>query len=510
MKHLLRSFAIAMLAGTGLSAFAQPVPPYDITVSGYVLGCTPNSTVNLFTVQGTQPAVDLDIPLDANCGFTVDLQMDSYQGWFQVSTPCNGAIQQSSVSYTFNAFSPDSNEVYVFINCGNTTVDCEGNVNGPAMPGTPCTSAFGLPGFWSVNCVCVSNSVVDCEGVQGGSALPGTPCDDGDPNTFGDAWTANCMCAGGPALPCEACFSTTQASTPALGDIPFTAVLYNCSGGGVEPYTFAWSLDGGLTYEAGPGDTAYVFTEGTHLVCLTMTSADGCTSTMCDSVVVDANGTINPANTPTCEAAFFVMQAYQWVDSAANPNGGGGEPIPNELWLWNLSTGNGNFQYLWNWGDGSASSEAYPTHTYAGPGTYTICLTIGGPGCTDTYCQDVTVDGDGILGGFAGEGNRSTFTVNVMNPLALAVTELPTLTGLNAWPNPAQDVLNIGLDSRIAGNLRISINDLSGRLVAEGTRNITDGRNNLTIPVSALSAGSYLITIQNGSTLMSQRFVKVR
>jgi len=225
---------------------------------------------------------------------------------------------------------------------------------------------------------------------------------------------------------------------------------------------------------------------------------------------VDANGTINPVNTPTCEANFFVMQAYQWVDSAANPNGGGGEPIPNQLWLWNLSTGNGNFQYLWNWGDGSASSEAYPTHTYSGPGTYTICLTIGGTGCTDTYCQDIVVDGEGILDGFMGEGNRSAFTVNVMNPLALAVTELPTFSGLTTWPNPAQDVLHIGLDSRIDGTLRIRINDLSGRVVAAETRNLSDGRNNMTIPVSALSAGSYLITVENGGTLLSQRFVKVR
>ncbi|MCB9177902.1 MAG: PKD domain-containing protein [Flavobacteriales bacterium] len=472
MKHLFRSFAVALLASTGLSAFAQPLPPYDITISGYVLGCTPNSSVNLLAVQGTQPAVNIDVPLDANCGFAIDLLMDSYEGWFQVSTPCNGAIQQTSVNYMVNALNPDSNVVYVLINCGNV--------------------------------------VVDCEGVVGGSALPGTPCDDGDPNTFGDAWTANCMCAGGPALPCEACFGTIQANTPALGNIPFEALFNNCSSGGLAPYTYAWSWDGGITYQSGPADTAYVFTEGSYVVCLAMTDANGCTSTMCDSVVVDANGTINPVNAPTCEAAFFVMQAYQWVDSAANPNGGGGEPIPNQLWLWNLSSGNGNFQYLWNWGDGSASSEAYPTHTYSGPGTYTICLTIGGPGCTDTYCQDVIVDGDGILGGFMSEGNRSAFTVNVMNPLALAVTELPAFSGLTTWPNPAQDVLHIGLDSRIDGVLRIRINDLSGRVVAAETRILSDGRNNLTIPVSALSAGSYLITVENGGTLLSQRFVKVR
>ncbi len=225
-----------------------------------------------------------------------------------------------------------------------------------------------------------------------------------------------------------------------------------------------------------------------------------------------ADCSCTPGTNPDCEAGFFVMQAYQWVDSIANPNGGGGEPIPNELWVWNLSNGGtGIFQFVWSFGDGTSSSEAFPSHTYASSGTYELCLTItDNEGCTDTYCQSITVDGDGMLGGFMGEGNRSTFTIHVMDPLSTGMTELPVYSNLTTWPNPVNEVLNVTLDSRLQGGVRIAITDLSGRVVSNSSRSINAGRNILTVPVTDLGAGLYLITIDNGSSTVSNRFVKVR
>jgi len=48
---------------------------------------------------------------------------------------------------------------------------------------------------------------------------------------------------------------------------------------------------------------------------------------------------------------------------------------------------------FWDFGDG-ATASSNPAHTYAGPGTYRICLTLTttqGAHCSATYCRDVVV-----------------------------------------------------------------------------------------------------------------------
>ncbi len=56
-----------------------------------------------------------------------------------------------------------------------------------------------------------------------------------------------------------------------------------------------------------------------------------------------------------------------------------------------LDASQGNpIQWLWDFGDGSGSAVQNPVHTYANPGTYTVCLTIGAANaCVSTYCLTV-------------------------------------------------------------------------------------------------------------------------
>lgn len=61
----------------------------------------------------------------------------------------------------------------------------------------------------------------------------------------------------------------------------------------------------------------------------------------------------------------------------------------------------GTLSYSWSFGDGSTSTQMYPTHTYAAPGNYQVCLVVTDAVnmCSDSLCSSVT-----ILGGPSGGG----------------------------------------------------------------------------------------------------------
>ncbi|MCS6819225.1 MAG: PKD domain-containing protein [Chitinophagales bacterium] len=56
-----------------------------------------------------------------------------------------------------------------------------------------------------------------------------------------------------------------------------------------------------------------------------------------------------------------------------------------------------NNYFFWDFGDGNTSTLPYTSHTYAAPGTYTVCLRVAflnNPGCADTFCRTITVTGN--------------------------------------------------------------------------------------------------------------------
>ncbi len=56
------------------------------------------------------------------------------------------------------------------------------------------------------------------------------------------------------------------------------------------------------------------------------------------------------------------------------------------------NTSIGASSWLWNFGDGSSSTQQNPTHTYANPGTYTVCLISSNSFCSsNSSCNSLTV-----------------------------------------------------------------------------------------------------------------------
>ncbi len=504
MERTFRTLAFAALLALGQQAFAQQ--PFTVIMTGTVLGCSGNSFVNVASLPGTTPAIDIDVPvLPPSCTFTIALNVAVQNGGFTVSVPCQGAVQQQVVQFQM-APVEDSTAVSVLFNCG-ASVDCLGIPGGSATSGTPCTTVNSEPGVFDSNCDCIP---------------------------FASA--------------CTACFTVSQDTSGTF--TPFEADLNSCSSSVGGSYTLSWEMPDG----SGPTgeSTTYTFPgPGTYEVCLWMAGNDNnCTSTFCDSVVVDTNGTItfgpgiqydclqipNGPNLPGsacidlntgeegvwsadcmcitegnpigCQAGYWVIQAYE-----GDSLNGEVTPIPNEVWVWNLSSGTSPFQFLWSFGDGTSSTEAYPTHVYATGGPYTLCLTMtDASGCTSTYCDEVSIDENGIYNGMVIDGRpgwlRNGFTIRVREQLSTGVQEDEVLNELRTWPNPVNDRLNLSFRSTLRGTMQLQIVDVNGRVLRTTNATFATGDDRIELSTAELPAGLYLLRMEQAGHAQSIRFVK--
>jgi len=82
---------------------------------------------------------------------------------------------------------------------------------------------------------------------------------------------------------------------------------------------------------------------------------------------------------PDCQALFYYYQV---------------DPVdPYTFIFMNESIGNYT-EVTWDFGDSTYSNEINPTHTFPGPGTYYVCLTISnGSDCNSTFCEIVDTEG---------------------------------------------------------------------------------------------------------------------
>lgn len=154
---------------------------------------------------------------------------------------------------------------------------------------------------------------------------------------------------------CDASFSTIDS----MGYLFFTPGTVNSS------WSYIWDFGDG-TNSFIPYATHMYNGSGPYVACLTVIdSSSGCTATSCDTFVFG----------PTiCSASFY----YQISG--------------NSIYLNPITTGGAVTTYLWNFGDGTTATGQYPSHTYAVPGTYNVCIAIyTASGCTDSTCQTITI-----------------------------------------------------------------------------------------------------------------------
>ena len=230
--------------------------------------------------------------------------------------------------------------------------------------------------------------------------------------------------------------------------------------GGSIPYNYLWS----------PAGTSFpnvsALAPGVYYICVT--DANGCVE--CDSVL------IGPTVSPGCSAAFSLYPDTMVLHS---------------YWGLNLSTGVGPFAYLWSWGDGTSDTAAYPSHTYASAGVYTICLSVyDAAGCSNTYCDSM----------YLVKLANAMISVNIIANSPTGVNENVMQNPLSTFPNPASDYAVIGNVLPTEKVISVIIFDSIGNILA--IENVKNNR----FDVTKIPQGIYItkFLLQNGKQLSAK------
>lgn len=134
---------------------------------------------------------------------------------------------------------------------------------------------------------------------------------------------------------------------------------------------------------------------GTYQVCLTITGDCGA-DTYCDSVFV---------NCPLPATRFGASSTFLTASFSDS------------------SSGYGTQSWFWDFGDGDTSTVQHPSHQYAAPGTYLVCLTVTDLCGSATFCDSVLISCPVPVPGFQTSVSMDT----------AAFTDISTGTGISSW-----------------------------------------------------------------------------
>jgi bifunctional ADP-heptose synthase (sugar kinase/adenylyltransferase) len=81
-----------------------------------------------------------------------------------------------------------------------------------------------------------------------------------------------------------------------------------------------------------------------------------------------------------------------------------------------------------------------------------------------------------------------------------------TVSGVS--PMPVMDILTIDYALGKAANVTVTLTDILGKTIKTSTFNAHEGTNNAAIDLSPLSNGSYLLTVNDGESVVVKRVVK--
>lgn len=227
-------------------------------------------------------------------------------------------------------------------------------------------------------------------------------------------------------------------------------------------WTYTWDFG-----DATPPGNGFITTHtyaaaGTYTVCLTVSdSATSCTYQICDTVNI-----VFSSNCPVTFTNLYLAGNMSFTPTPLNP----------------LNT------YVWDFGDASSPATGMiVNHSYAAPGTYTVCVTMTTfQGCTSTFCDTVIV------------------------PSAIGITEKDAHgIEMSIAPNPANENVFVNYSLVSASDVTIEICDITGRVIySSSEKSVQQGNHRTEINLESFAKGSYVILISTDFGVAQEQLIR--
>lgn len=378
---------------------------------------------------------------------------------------------------------------------------------------------------------CINDSIIS---LSGGSPSGGTYNGPGiNGNTFDP------QSAGLGSHPIYYSFTDANSCTDSVlvpitvNDIPFVSVAPIgdfCIDAGVQ--SLNTGIPSGGTYSgAGVNGTSFDPIQsgsGAHLIIYSLTNSNGCSNSdtmlinvfdlplvtliapqaLCENEgIVTLTGGFPVGGTysgtgvsgndfdPSITGAGTHTIDYMYTDSNSCSNSASASVIVNEVpfvdfsynalgaQMVNFSDSTpGADSLLWEFGDGNISKINNPVHSYAAAGNYTVCLTSYDNACMDSVCK----------------------VVAVVTNLTKSIEDAQILF----YPNPFGSELNYEISSDTPKRVKAELLDIKGSVLAEYEIDLTEGKNEGTLQVKDLSAGTYILKLSDDNAVKTIKLEK--
>ena len=275
---------------------------------------------------------------------------------------------------------------------------------------------------------------------------------------------------------CDANFNWTQTANNTI-QCTNTSTGWNF----YTSYTYYWG-DGTLTDNLVVGDTPHVYLNpGTYWVCMQMFDGYNLCDSFCTNVTI----------TGCTPGANFIL----YPDTL----------LPHHYYVEDLSIGIPPNNYYWNWDDGTFDTIPFPSHTYAVEYVYNICLTTtDSSGCVSTYCNSYSLERMS-----SAEGENTMVYVQVIG-FATSIHNPEVLQSLSVLPNPVSGKAAINFSLSLDALMNMNIYDVMGtKQHTLVNAQESSGDHNITMDVTNLSNGIYILQIHVGGRIISKKIAVV-